>query len=58
MEERLWRITSKAGIDYGLWPGDIPQAAFWAMIITGAAGTPEAVGSPEDWIITDEEDPK
>jgi len=49
--EKMYQITSEAGVDYGLWLGGTPETAFRAMITEGGGGDPEATGTPEDWII-------
>lgn len=47
-----YRIGSTAGVDYGTWSGDTPDAAFAAMVADagGTVGDPE-VGTAADWII-------
>jgi hypothetical protein len=49
------RITSKAGVDLGIYEGEIREDAFLAMVID-AGYSPEdigewPVGGPDDWII-------
>ena len=54
-----FHIGSAAGVDYGVWPGDTPEAAFAAMVADagGTVGDLE-VGTADDWIIVLVDDDK
>lgn len=45
----FYRISSKGGVDFGVYPGNTPEEAFAAMVAD--AGESEATGSPADWFI-------
>lgn len=47
-----FRITSQAGADFGVWPGETKREALLAMIEAGGGryGAPE-VGTEDDWFI-------
>jgi hypothetical protein len=55
---KLFRIESKAGVDFGVYPGETAQEAFDAMLADAGAvdsvlsedGKPVA-GTIEDWIV-------
>lgn len=50
-----YRISSKAGVDFGVYEGDTPEAAFAAMVAEGGDGVDSEGGSTSgsigDWII-------
>lgn len=47
---RIYRISSKAGQDYGLWSGETAKAALSAMIAE-AGGDAATAGTAQDWHI-------
>ena len=52
MTTATFRITSKAGLDFGLYEGETAEAAFAAMCADGAGEVgDETVGTAKDWII-------
>lgn len=54
-----YRITGSAGIDYGTYHGDTPDAAFRAMVTDGGDGVNidghSTSGTTDDWYITEVE---
>jgi hypothetical protein len=50
---KSFQITSKAGQDFGVYPGDTSNAAFEAMVADGGAGGLE--GTAADWHISEVE---
>lgn len=50
-----YRISSKAGVDFGVYEGDTPEAAFAAMVAEGGDGVDSEGGSTSgsigDWVI-------
>lgn len=50
-----FQITSKAGVDFGIYEGDTEEEAFSAMIADGGDGEDDAgrstAGAAQDWII-------
>lgn len=51
---KTYQISSKAGVDFGLYSGETPEAAFAAMVAEGGDGTDadgnSTAGSMADWI--------
>lgn len=52
---KKFRITSKAGVVYGVYEGETPEEAFSAMIADGCDGCNvdgrSTAGTVDDWII-------
>lgn len=55
---QTWKIYSKAGADFGVWPGETAEQAFAAMVAEGGGevGAPH-VGTAADWIINEADKP-
>jgi len=48
-----WKIVSRAGVDYGIYPGETAREAFEAMVRdAGGQYGDEQSGIESDWIIT------
>lgn len=48
----MYRISSKAGVEYGIYEGDTPEQAFAAMVADGGGEVgDDSVGAAKDWII-------
>lgn len=49
---QTWKIESKAGVDFGVWPGETAEQAFAAMVAEGGGEVGEPhVGTAADWFI-------
>lgn len=48
-----WKIASRAGVDYGIYPGETAREAFEAMVRDAGGQYGDVhVGMETDWIIT------